>query len=220
MLMKSKKIISFMLVMMLILSSFTFTASASSVYIEKNYLNTAKKPYNMTIKYVHSDDKGQLVAVSESNDNYTVKKGFYVYPYTTVAGYQLAYSKDETFKNGTKYITETLVSDSGGNRNTAVGPTVSILVKNLKPGDKYYCKMRSYIKKDGKKVYSDWSNVMSGKVSSKRNKEADDYTSKYDNFTVYYCSTCCLPLGTGYNGTCDLRLGTGCTITATKNPKM
>lgn len=69
---------------------------------------------------------------------------------TKVAGYEIQYGTKKNFKNAKSV--------------TAKKSSKSTELTDLIPGKKYYIRMRSYVKQNGKKVFSDWSDAKSLKL--------------------------------------------------------
>lgn len=69
-----------------------------------------------------------------------------------VKGYQIQYSSDKKFKKNNKSVTVTKQK------------TTKATVKKLKSKKKYYVRVRTYKKVNGKKIYSSWSKVKSVKT--------------------------------------------------------
>ncbi len=64
-------------------------------------------------------------------------------------GYQIQYSTNKKFKKGNKSANTTKLSKT---------------VKKLKSKKKYYVRIRTYRKVNGKKIYSNWSKVKNIKI--------------------------------------------------------
>lgn len=70
-----------------------------------------------------------------------------------IKGYEIQYSTDKKFK---KKVTKTITIKKA--------KTTKTKIKKLKSKKKYYIRIRTFSKKNGKKVYSKWSKVKSAKV--------------------------------------------------------
>ncbi len=69
-----------------------------------------------------------------------------------IKGYEIEYSTDKTFKKGVKSVT------------IKKAKTTSKTIKKLKPGRKYYFRIRTYKKIGAEKVCSDWSKAKKIKI--------------------------------------------------------
>ena len=67
-------------------------------------------------------------------------------------GYQIQYSTNKNFTSGNKTV------------NITKNKTTSKSISKLKAKKKYYVRIRTYKKVNGKKIYSSWSNSKSVKT--------------------------------------------------------
>jgi uncharacterized protein YkwD len=87
-----------------------------------------------------------LFSIKSMKNGFTVK---WVKQANQTNGYQIQYSKSSKFSSGNKSVNIT--------KNT----TISKTIKNLSAGKKYYVRIRTYRKANGKTYYSGWSSVKS-----------------------------------------------------------
>lgn len=167
-------------------------AKIKSVTLSKTiytYNGSAKKPTvtvkdssgkkisssNYTVTYSNNKKVGKASVTVKFKENYsgTVKKTFKINPKTTgisnltakskefkvtwkkvttqTTGYQVQYSTSKTFKNA---VTKKVGKNS----------TKTLTVKSLKAKKKYYVRVRTYKKVNGKVYYSSWSKAKSVKT--------------------------------------------------------
>ncbi len=119
-----------------------------TVKFRGNYTGALKKTFEICPKGT------SLTDVKAAKKSFTLK---WKKQASQTSGYEIAYATDASFS---KKNTKTTVVK--GNKTTSKG------IKGLKPGKKYYIKIRTYkeIKSGTKKVkiYSDWSNKKSVKT--------------------------------------------------------
>lgn len=105
--------------------------------------------YNFTIDYsVSAPKKPTLSSVTNKSGKKLAIKWKKV---SGISGYEVQYSTNKKFKSS---VTK---------KTVASGKTSATYTK-LKKGKTYYVRMRSYVKVDGKKVYSNWSKTKTVKI--------------------------------------------------------
>ena len=128
-----------------------FTLAAGTYYlaVTQNTEGYAVGSYNFTIDYSASaPKKPTLSPLQNKSGKKLVVKWKKV---SGISGYEIQYSTNKKFKSG---VTK---------KNVASNKT-SATYTNLKKNKTYYVRMRSYVKVDGKKVYSSWSAVKNIKI--------------------------------------------------------
>ena len=128
-----------------------FTLAAGTYYlaVTQNTEGYAVGSYNFTIDYSASaPKKPTLSPLQNKSGKKLVVKWKKV---SGISGYEVQYSTNKKFKSS---VTK---------KNVASNKT-SATYTNLKKNKTYYVRMRSYVKVDGKKVYSSWSAVKNIKI--------------------------------------------------------
>ena len=141
----------------------TITSGTTRLILNKNY----------TVKYSSNKKPGKAKAVLTGIGNYTGSKTVYFYiapakarlvsaTSTKAKTMKLKWKKD-TKATGYEIYYSTKADFAKKSRKTVTiskNKTTTKTIKKLKSNKKYYVKIRAYKKVGSKKIYSDWSNVM------------------------------------------------------------